>query len=147
MRASAVWLLLLVASIAYADDLPTDAGLEILKEKCGSCHGLGRIVNAAPKPRDDWQSTVERMVDMGIDILPKDEKRAVDYLVRYFGDKVNINTAAAKNLQEEFEIEAAEADAIVRARAVMPFRSFADLGKVPGLDIRKLEPFKRRLVF
>ncbi len=83
----------------------------------------------------------------GIDIKPADEEVAVVYLARYFGEEVKVNTASAKDLQEQLELTASEAEAIVKARAAAPFKSFADLAKVSGLDIKKLEPMKGRLVY
>ena len=83
----------------------------------------------------------------GIDIKPSDEEVAVAYLARYFGEEVKVNTASAKDLQEQLELTASEAEAIVKARAAAPIRSFADLAKVEGLDMKKLEPLKGRLVY
>jgi mono/diheme cytochrome c family protein len=132
---------------AHAQDLPLGRGGELINANCGSCHGVSRITSAAPKSRDDWQTTVDRMMSKGIDMKPDEEETVLNYLVKYFGEEVKVNTASAKDLQEQLEITAAEADAIVRARGAMPFKSFADLGKVSGLDIKKLEPLKGRLVF
>jgi DNA uptake protein ComE-like DNA-binding protein len=83
----------------------------------------------------------------GIDIAPADEEVAIAYLARYFGEEVKVNTASAKDLQEQLELTASEAEAIVKARTVAPFKSYADLARISGLDIRKLEPVKGRLVY
>ena len=40
-----------------------------------------------------------------------------------------------------------EADAIIKARPAGGFKTLADLGKVPGIDIKKLEPLKDRIKF
>jgi DNA uptake protein ComE-like DNA-binding protein len=87
------------------------------------------------------------MMSKGIDIKAEDEEIVTAYLAKYFGEEVNVNTASAKDLQEELEITAAEADVIVKGRVTVPLKSFADLGKIPGLDIKKLEPLKGRLIF
>ena len=114
---------------------------------CGGCHGIGRITGAGGKSKTDWQSTVERMMAKGLDLTPGDEAVAIAYLARYFGEEVKVNAASAKDLQEQLELSASEAEAIVTARAAAPFKSFADLAKVSGLDIKKLEPMKGRLVY
>ena len=61
---------------------------------------------------------------------------------------MNVNRAVAPELESELEISAAEAAAIVKYRqAHGNFRDFSDLRKVPGLDIKKIEPIKERIVF
>jgi len=132
---------------AQAQSLPPGKGGEIINANCDGCHSLNRVISAAPKSKSDWQTTVERMMSKGIDLKPEDEEVVLTYLAKYFGDEVNVNTTSVKDLQEQLDITAAEADAIVKARAAMPFKSFADLGKVSGLDIKKLEPLKGRLVY
>ena len=87
------------------------------------------------------------MMAKGIDITPADEEVAIVYLARYFGEEVKVNTASAKDLQEQLELTSSEAEAIVKARAAAPIKSFTDLAKVQGLDIKKLEPMKGRLVY
>jgi mono/diheme cytochrome c family protein len=140
-------LVLVCLSSASAQGLPPGKGGEIVNANCGGCHGIGRITGAGGKSKADWQSTVERMMAKGIDIIPSDEEVAVAYLARYFGEEVKVNTASARDLQEQLELTASEAEAIVKARAPAPFKSFADLARVSGLDIRKLEPMKGRLVY
>ena len=138
---------LLCLSSAFAQTLPPGKGGEIIDANCGGCHGIGRITGAGGKSKTDWQSTMERMMAKGIDIKPADEEVAVAYLARYFGEEVNVNTASAKDLKEQLELTASEAEAIVKARAAAPIKSFADLAKVSDLDIKKLEPMKGRLVY
>jgi hypothetical protein len=140
-------LVLICLSSAFAQTLPPGKGGEIIDANCGSCHGIGRITGAGGKSKTDWQSTVDRMMAKGFDLKPADEEVAVAYLARYFGEEVKVNTASAKDLQEQLELTASEADAIVKARAVAPLKSYADLAKISGLDIKKLEPLKGRLVY
>jgi hypothetical protein len=134
-------------SSVFAENLPPGKGGEIINANCGGCHGISRITDAGGKSKADWQSTMERMMAKGIDIMPTDEEVAVAYLAKYFGEEVKVNTASAKDLQEQLELTASETEAILKARATAPFKSFADLAKVSGLDIRKLEPVKGRLVY
>lgn len=147
-------LLVVFLSAAFAQGLPSDKGdlapgrgAEIINANCGGCHGIGRITGSGGKSKTDWQSTVERMIAKGIDIKAADEEVAVAYLARYYGEEVKVNTASATDLQEQLELTASEADAIMKARAAAPFKSLADLAKVPGVDIEKLEPMKGRLAY
>jgi hypothetical protein len=144
MKACAI---LICLSSAFAQTLPPGKGGEIINANCGSCHGIGRITGAGGKSKTDWLSTVDRMMAKGLDLPPADEEVAIAYLARYFGEEVKVNTASAKDLQEQLDLTASEAEAIVTARAAAPFKSFADLAKVSGLDIKKLEPLKGRLVY
>lgn len=140
-------ILLAGLSSAFAQTLPPGKGGEIIDANCGGCHGIGRITGAGGKSKTDWQSTVERMMAKGIDINAADEEVAVAYLARYFGEEVKVNTASARDLQDQLELTASEAAAIVRARSVAPIKSFADLVKISDLDSKKLEPMKERLVY
>jgi len=134
-------------SSAFAQTLPPGKGGEVINANCGSCHGIGRITGAGGKSKTDWQSTVDRMMAKGLDLTSAEEETVVAYLAKYFGEEVKVNTASAKDLQEQLELTAAEADAIVKARTAAPIKSFADLAKISDLDIRKLEPMKGRLTY
>jgi hypothetical protein len=133
-------------SAAQAQDLPPGKGGEILNANCGGCHGLNRTTSAG-KNKADWKDTVDRMMGKGADVKPEEVDVLLTYLAKYYGEDVNVNTASAKDLQDQLDITPAEADAIVKARAAAPFKAFADLGKVTGLDAKKLEPLKSRIVF
>jgi competence protein ComEA len=72
----------------------------------------------------------------------------VAYLARFFGPDVNVNRASAPDLESQLEITADEAGAIVKFREAQgKLKDFSDLAKVPGLDVKKLEPIKQRIVF
>jgi cytochrome c5 len=58
----------------------TDPGAEILEKKCTACHSSSRYMVQA-KSRDEWNTTVRKMIDLGADISPGDDKIIVDYLV------------------------------------------------------------------
>jgi len=133
-------------SAAQAQDLPAGKGGEILDANCGGCHALTRTTNSG-KSKEDWKTTVDRMMSKGADVKPEEEDVLLTYLAKFFGEDVNVNTASAKDLQQELDITAVEAEAIVKARTATPFKTFADLGKVSGVDIKKLEPLKARIVF
>jgi len=71
----------------------------------------------------------------------------VNYLTVYFGVPVNVNSAPAKELVDNLNLTKDEADAIVKARTAAKIKDYAELSKVQGLDIKKLDPIKSRIKF
>ena len=138
---------LLVLPIAHADDLPPGKGKEITDRVCGGCHEAG-VVNKYRNSKNDWQSIAEDMKARGADGSEDDFKSIVAYLTHFFGPEVNVNKAAAKELQTQLEITVREAEAIVKYRQDKGnFKAVADLRSVPGLDMTKIEPIQQRIVF
>jgi competence ComEA-like helix-hairpin-helix protein len=125
-------------------DDPARAGYEMI---CGSCHGAD-IVIGAQGTRARWEETVEAMRNRGAAGSEEEFKSIVTYLTKYFGAPVAVNTASAKDLESELGIPAAEAEAIVKHRTAQgTFKAWADLAKVQGLNVAKLEPIKARITF
>jgi competence ComEA-like helix-hairpin-helix protein len=138
---------LLVLPMAHANDLPPGKGKEITDRVCGGCHEAG-VVNKYRNSKDDWQSIAEDMKSRGADGSEDDFKSIVAYLTHFFGPEVNVNKAAAKELQTQLEITVREAEAIVKYRQDKgSFKAVADLRSVPGLDMTKIEPIQQRIVF
>jgi len=148
MKTSALLLFSLFAlSTIQAQDLPAGKGKDTDEKVCTACHGLEAIV-ALQGGQDIWQSVVDDMKGRGADGSNEDFKAIVDYLSKYFGNNVNVNTAAAKELADNLDLTASEAAAIVKYRTDNGnFKAFADLKKVPGLDASKLEPIQKRIKF
>jgi DNA uptake protein ComE-like DNA-binding protein len=48
---------------------------------------------------------------------------------------------------DNLNLTSAEADAIVKARTASKIKDYAELSKVEGLDIKKLDPIKSRIKF
>ena len=75
----------------------------------------------------------------------------VDYLAEHFPKsqaepRIAVNTASIQELVTGLDISEKEAGAIVRYRDEKgKFKTFEDLGKVPGIDASKLEAKKGRL--
>ncbi len=145
-----MWRLLLAAallSIAHAEDLPAGKGKEATERVCGGCHEAA-VVAKYHNSSDDWLSIVEDMKARGADGSDEDFKAIVAYLAHVFGPEVNVNKASASELAAQLELTAAEAAAIVKYRHEKEsFKSFADLKKVPGLDLKKVEPLQQRIVY
>jgi len=114
---------------------------------CSGCHDAG-VVAKYHNAKEDWESVVDDMRGRGADGSDDDFKAIVTYLARFFGPEVNVNRAAAPDLESQLQISPAEAAAIVKYREAQgKFKEFSDLAKVPGLDMKKLEPIKQRIVF
>ena len=131
---------------AHAQALPDGPGKSIFENTCGGCHGAD-IVIGQTGTRDVWQDTVDSMRGRGAIGSEDDFKTIVNYLSKYFGVPVNVNSAPAKELADNLDITSAEADAIVKARTASKIKDWAELSKVQGLDIKKIEPIKSRVKF
>jgi competence protein ComEA len=134
-------------SLAQAQDLPDGPGKDVTERICGACHEAG-VVTKYHNSKDDWQPVVDDMRGRGADGSDADFKLIVDYLGHYFGPTVSINKAPAGEIESELGLTSAEAAAIVKYReANGDFKDMAELRKVPGLDMKKLEPIQSRLLF
>jgi mono/diheme cytochrome c family protein len=128
-----------------AQDLPEGKGKDVVEKTCAACHGLDAIVTMHA-PKDAWSDVVNDMKSRGAEGSAADFDTIIAYLGKYFGEDVNVNKAAAKDLLS-LDLTADEAAAIVKARPADGFKTLADLGKVPGIDVKKLEPLKDRIKF
>ena len=141
---------------ARAQDLPDGKGKDTVETVCSHCHSLRRVVESKRTP-DEWGDIVNEMVDRGAELDEDDIPVVIEYLVKSFpksngteksDEKINVNKAAAKELVDALKLTAEEADAVVQYRSENGlFATFEDLGKVPGLDSKKLEPLKDRLTY
>jgi hypothetical protein len=59
-------------------------GRVVLEERCTACHGLGRV-ESARKSREEWVTTVERMVGYGAQLSEDEESVLIDYLAETYG--------------------------------------------------------------
>jgi competence ComEA-like helix-hairpin-helix protein len=72
----------------------------------------------------------------------------VTYLATLYGVQVKINTATARQIDDVLVLTAGQAEVIVKYRdAHGPFADWAALVQVPGLDAKKLEVQKIKVVF
>lgn len=142
--------LVAVALPCVAQDivLPDGKAKAIVQNACGECHGLDTVVGNPMSP-EKWRATVEKMVKKGATLSPADVDLVVDYLTVYFAaDKVNVNKATSKDLQDLLQLAPADADAIIKYRTANGnFKDLAALNKVPGLDAKKLEAKKDLIDF
>jgi competence protein ComEA len=139
-------LILCVGGI-YAQDLPDGAGKDAVEKTCTACHDLSPLTQMNGGA-DIWQSVVDDMKSRGADATDAEFRTIVQYLSKYLGPLVHINTDAAKDLQTNLGITDAEAAAIVKYRTDKgAFKEWADLAKVPGLDSSKLAGLQKRIKY
>ncbi|HEY7338458.1 MAG TPA: helix-hairpin-helix domain-containing protein [Bryobacteraceae bacterium] len=138
---------LFAVSVGWGQDLPAGPGKDTVEKVCTACHGLEAIVTIQGG-KDIWQGIVDDMKGRGADGSNDDFTAIVNYLSKYFGNNVNVNTSTSKDLVDNLDLTATEADAVVKYRTDNGnFKEFADLKKVPGLDASKLEPIQKRIKF
>jgi outer membrane biosynthesis protein TonB len=56
----------------------------LLQERCTECHALNRTTNAR-KSSEQWDQTVSRMVDYGVELSDEEQAALVDYLAETYG--------------------------------------------------------------
>ncbi len=133
--------------VLQAQDLPDGPGKDTVEKTCTTCHDLGAVTQMNGGP-DIWQSVVDDMKSRGADATDADFRTIVQYLSKYFGPPVHINTDAAGVLQTSLGITDAEAAAIVKYRTDNGnFKEWADLSKVQGLDMTKLAGLQQRVKY
>ena len=74
-------------------------------------------------------------------------KIVTNYLAKYFGQSVNVNTATEAELETELGLSKAEVASIVKTRTAAKIANFDALLKVDGVDAKKITPLKSRLKF
>jgi competence ComEA-like helix-hairpin-helix protein len=148
MRRSAVLFVLIAA--AQAQDLPEGKGKDLVEDRCSACHGLDLLL-AEHDSKAQWSQIVNEMVSRGASGTAEELQTIVDYLTKNFGPeatKINVNTAAAEDLQVSLMLSAPEAAAIVQYRKEHgKIKDWAALSKIPGVDSKKLEANKDRITF
>ena len=134
-------------SLPESSGLPEGAGKDLVEVICSSCHSTERIA-AKRMTRMQWQDKVLEMLQEEPDVTQAERERIVDYLAKSFPARINVNTAAAKDIETGLELSAENAAAIVRYREQNGgFKTVGDLKKVPGVDAAKIEAKKDRLEF
>ena len=135
-----------ISSPAAAQGLPDGDGKDTYENVCGACHGADIVVGSQGS-KSRWEETVDAMKNRGASGSEDDFKTVVNYLAKYFGMSVNVNTAAPAELETELGLSKSEVDAIVKARTAAKIANFDALAKVDGVNAKALTPLKARLKF
>jgi competence ComEA-like helix-hairpin-helix protein len=132
---------------AQPQDLPEAKGRDLYEKICGACHGT-EVVFKTRTTKEKWKTTVDEMAARGAEGTDEQLDIIIDYLAKCFGPRVNVNKAAAKEVETQFELTGTEAEAIVKYRQDKgDFKDVADLKNVPGLDFKKIESVRYRIIF
>ena len=138
------------ASLKAQGPLPDGPGKEVLQEACTVCHAVSMITGTRRSPVD-WGNTVDDMIGRGAPLMEGERALLLQYLAKNFGpasSRININQATSKQLETGLALSAKEAEEIVRFREQNGnFRTWDDLGKVPGVDLKKIEAKKDQVSF
>lgn len=132
-------------------EIPDGPGKAATVRVCGKCHSPEQAASLR-QDRDAWEDTVSKMVKLGATGSDDDLDAVLNYLAKNFGPEtagpVNVNKATAVDLESGLRLGRTEAEAIVKYRTEKGnFRSIEDLRNVPGLDFKKIEAKKSRLIF
>ena len=152
--------IILLTVLGHAQSLPPGEGQDIVQHQCGGCHAL-KVVTSKRASRQQWSTLVDQMVSRGADVADDDIETVVQYLAKNFGPAtdtsstksseqttINVNKATSKELETALQLAPKEADAIVHCRAQNgEFKSLQDLSKVSGVDAKKIESNKDRIIF
>ncbi len=132
------------------EGLPDGPGKDIMVRTCGVCHEPRRAASVR-LTRDGWSSVIDDMVRRGAKGSDQDLATILDYLTTNFlGEAprpLNINSAAQIDFESVLELLRREAAAVVAYREKHgAFKSVDDLKKVPGLDFKKIDSKRDRIV-
>lgn len=146
LAAAAVW-----AVPVAARQLPDGAGKDTVIKVCSPCHEPSRAA-AFRLTREGWEATVADMRWRGAKGTDEEFTAIVDYLSTYYlgeaSPKLNMNRATSVELESVVSLLRREAAAVMAYRdKVGGFKSIEDLRKVPGVDFKKFEAAKDRLIF
>ena len=133
-----------------SEGLPDGAAKELMAKTCGLCHEARRAASVR-LTREGWQGVIEDMVRRGAKATDDEQKQILDYLsANFLGEApkpLNINTGE----QIDFELVAGllrrEAAAVIAYREKNGrFKTIDDLKNVPGLDFKKIDSNRDRIV-
>jgi competence protein ComEA len=141
----------LLCVAAASADLPPGPGKDELVKVCGNCHSPEQAASLR-QSRAAWEEELTKMVNMGAQGSDDDYTAILGYLTKNFGPEtpkpVNVNKAAALELESVLSLSRAEAEAVVQYRTSKgDFKTLDDLKNVPGLDYKKIDAKKSRIVF
>lgn len=141
----------LLFSTSLWAQLPKGPGRAETERLCKGCHELERSVSRR-QDRDGWQATLNKMVAFGTKATDEEFALILDYLSKNFPAEelppVNVNQAAAIELESRLSLRRSQAAAIIAYRTKNgKFKSIEELKKVPGIDAEKIEAKKDRIVF
>ncbi|HXJ40585.1 MAG TPA: helix-hairpin-helix domain-containing protein [Bryobacteraceae bacterium] len=133
--------------------LPEGRGRNETQRICGQCHGV-EMATKLRMNEERWAGVVDDMVSRGAQGTQDEFDRVAKYLAKNFGPdtpvagaRLSINKATAKEMTAAGIAEDAAAAIVGYREKNGPYKTWQDLEKVPGLDLKKLEGKKDVLDF
>jgi competence protein ComEA len=127
-----------VAAGKQSDGLPEGKGKAALLRACVGCHEI-ELATGMRHTETGWQRMVDTMVGRGAELSEPEIVDVTAYLAKYFG-QVNVNTAAAAQLEEALGLTEKEAQAIVSYREQNgDIKGLDQLKSVPGVSPDKIQ--------
>ena len=131
------------------DGLPEGPGKSELIKVCGACHEATKAT-AKRLTRDGWAALIDDMVKGGAQGTDKELEAILNYLATNFPGEaaraINLNTAPSIDLESVVGLLRSEARALIAWREKTPCKKIEDLKNVAGLDYKKIEAAKERIV-
>jgi hypothetical protein len=142
--------LVVLASPVWARaQLPEGPGRAETVRVCGTCHAPERGASVRLTP-EGWEDVIARMVALGARGTDAEFAAVVEYLSTHFKGEaavpLNVNRATSVELESIAGFLRRESAAWIAYRAKRPCATVDDLKVVPGVDFRKVEKRRDRLV-
>jgi hypothetical protein len=114
--AGSAWL---KSSAGQGQPMPDGPGKEETQKLCAQCHELEKSFSVR-QDREGWQRTIEKMVAFGMKGTEKEINAVLEYLVAHYPadevPKINVNKAAAIELESGLSLRRSQAAAIIQYR-------------------------------
>jgi mono/diheme cytochrome c family protein len=114
------------------------------RQICGRCHDT-ELVADTPRSYEDWEDTVQTMIEQGARGSDAQFVAVMSYLYRTL-TTINVNSANAEDLAAVLHAPPSVVGSIIERRARRKFSDLADLKTLPGLDPEVLDA-KAKLIF
>ena len=145
----AVAICVVAVPVAAQSQLPDGRGRDATVKVCGTCHPADRGASVR-LTRAGWQDVIAKMLTLGAKGTDAELQEVLDYLSTHFkGDAMaplNLNRATSIELEAVVGMLRRESKVWMAARQKAPCATLEDLKKIEGVDFRKIEKRRDRLV-
>jgi competence protein ComEA len=129
--------------------MPEAPGRAETVKVCGTCHPAERGASVR-LTRDGWEDLIAKMAGLGAKGTDAEFAAVLDYLATHFEGQaavpLNLNRATSVELESIAGFLRRESGAWIAHRAKLPCQSLEDLKNVAGVDFKKIEKRRERLV-
>jgi competence protein ComEA len=126
--------------------LPEGDGKALLYRLCSGCHDIPQVI-AKRRTVKQWRELTVDMIARGEPAEEAEVEAVIDFCAQHVG-YVNVNKASEADLKKYGGFTAAEATAILAARATgKTFESLDALKALPGIDAKTLAARSAKIAF